>query len=127
MNLLGINSKGVFSTTQEVTEPVGQFNALLAATANQLLVTAVPGFRIVVLSFSANSAGLASYVGFKNGSGGAIRHFFLVPANTANPPNVQFDLNIAPGYFKTDAGVGLYADTGAVAVNLNFQYMLVRD
>jgi hypothetical protein len=97
------------------------YAALLAATANQSIVPAVTGKRIVVLSGTLASDTVASSITFKSASGGTNKHLFYLPAN----PSI---IQIPPqpwGAFNTNSGEGLFADTGGAAQRVSLRYIEV--
>lgn len=98
--------------------------SLTAATNNQLMVTAVSGKKILVLSGHLTSLGAQSDVAFLSASGGAVRKYLTIPANTVATPNVELVYNPV-GWVATNSGEGLYMNCGAVAVNADVRYIEV--
>lgn len=97
--------------------------AAVAATNNQLVVTAVSGKALMVIGGIFYSAGIATTLLFKSASGGASRYNVQVPVNTAATPNVFLPFNEA-GYFRTVVGEGIYVDnTAAVVANISINYI----
>ena len=98
---------------------------LTAATANQTVIAAVTGKSIVVLEGNLYSEGTAATVNFINGSGGAGRKKYYVPANTLAQPNVQLP-RVEWGIMRTGSGTGLFANTsGGAAVVVSLTYIEV--
>jgi hypothetical protein len=115
----------------KVYEVNGQVTPVLSAPiqatvgSDRQIIAAISGKRIRFMGFMAcaedattNFASLK----FKNGSGGtAFTH--TIPC-WAFPTSPQAGLPIVDsGYFETTAGVGLYADIGAVTVNMTVFYI----
>lgn len=87
--------------------------AVAVGTNNNLLVTAVTGSRIVVVSYNVLSAGAAdTLLTFKSASGGTNIYFEEAPANTKTPNKGIFN---PCGHFETIVSQGLYVDCGAGA------------
>ena len=92
-----------------------------AATANTLVITAVTGKRIVVVSYICGAATAADVVAtFKSASGGTVKAYINAPS-TAKPME-QGILNPA-GWIETETGQGLYVDVSAgAAANISLRY-----
>lgn len=106
---LFIEKGGVTVTPQNVQATIA------AAAANQLLAAGVSGKRIRLFSLVvASQAAAATYVTFKDGSGGAGLLVVDVPANSSASPNVILDPN-KYGWLDTSLATGLYCDVGAGA------------
>jgi hypothetical protein len=85
-----------------------------AGTTNNVVIAAVTGRSLRVLSMLLYTSGAQSAATFKNGSGGSNVFDFYVRAQASVP---SFDL-FPPtelGWFETTVGVGLYLDAGAPA------------
>lgn len=92
-----------------------------AATANTLVISAVSGKRIVVVSYICGAATAADVVAtFKSASGGTVKAYILCPS-TAKPME-QGGFNQA-GWIETNTGEGLYVDVSAgAAANISLRY-----
>lgn len=115
--------QGVFEDNNGTVVPVTDvYVSLTAATNNQSIVSAVSGKQIIALGIIASSQGLATQINLKNGSGGTVRSIIVLPANTVADPNVILPFDEL-GWMRTDSGVALVADCGAVAANISVRYI----
>lgn len=112
----------MFSTEKDgVCAPVTFEIELTAATANQSVVAAVTGKVISVLALTCETDGVATFCTLKNGSGGTRLHNIGVPAIAVGVAHPR-QFNVA-GWANTEAGVGLFADTGAAITRLSITYI----
>lgn len=81
------------------------FDTIAASTNNSLLIAAATGKRIRVLSLQISCGATPSTVQFKSASGGTA--ISPVYQNSISGPYTK------NGWFQTNAGEGLYVDTGA--------------
>ena len=95
---------------------------ILSVSNNQTVVAAVTGKKIRVMGLLATVGSGAGQAGvtLKNGSGGATRMAFVLPASTVGPIHLPL---VNSGYFDTDTGVGLFVDIATSVVNLNLFYI----
>jgi len=94
----------------------------LAVGANQLVITAVSGKRLLIVGGNAYSNGAATTLAFLSASGGTLLRMIQVPVNTAATPNVplclhQFD------QWETKTGEGLYCTNSAVVALVSVSYI----
>ena len=95
-----------------------------AATNNQQLIAGVANKRIMVLSLSATSDGVAGLLTFKSASAGTNKRSYTVPANTVATPNLQEPLNTT-GIFRTATGQGVFVDNaGAAVIHVAVSYVV---
>lgn len=113
------------SIFEDQLEPVlvkGAYNSFAAATANQLVITAVTGKKIRVVSLNMTNLGAQNSLFFMSASGGTVLDFYTIPVNTVATPNVTLPFDPA-GHFETASGQGLYLTTnagGAVQVRVRY-------
>ena len=99
-----------------------QYRSMTGAATNFVVVSAVTGKRIRLVSAIFRSAAASpSYVSFKDGSGGTALAVVAVPPNSAGA-NMVLELNTL-GWFDSSSGVGIYADIGAETVQGSFRYI----
>lgn len=107
--------------------PIQIQNAVLNSAVtgnNQLLVAAVSGkiVRVLSISFNANDANI---IALKSGSGGTLLLEILGVSPTIALPNIIYPFQFI-GWCDTAVGVGLYADVinvGASLASLSIQYI----
>lgn len=124
-NYIQYNPNGIFENAKDGVCPViNVLKGLLAATDNQLAVSAVTGKIILVLEASLCSATTAAgIVYFRDGSAGTAKRAMNAPPNNVGPGNFHLPFNPA-GYFQSTAGTGLYINnTSAAAAELSISYI----
>lgn len=94
----------------------------LAAAANQLVIPAVSGKRILVIGGNAYSSGAATTLAFLSASGGTLLRMIALPVNTAATPNVPLTLH-ALDQWETKTGEGLYCTNSAVVALVSVSYI----
>lgn len=92
---------------------VSFFKSVVAGTTGSVLVSAVTGKKIRVLSLNLVAVSTASTALITSATPGAYKFGAVVPANTVATPNQFFTADPKVGLFETDSGEGLYLDTGA--------------
>lgn len=114
----------IFNTGQAgaVCEVLDAFLASAAGTANQQIVAAVSGKKIIVLGGTLYSVGAAGVLLFKSASGGTIKHAYSVPLG----PGTNYELPTPPwGNISTDSGQALVVDNqGAAVIAVSIRYIV---
>lgn len=112
----------IFSDSTGRLDVISRLFTLVGATGNQLVIPGQAGKILVVLNGDICSVGAQSVLILKSGSGGTQHKGYIVPANTAVPPNVTI-LGYDWGNFACEIGQSLYADTGPIDVRLSISYL----
>lgn len=112
-----------FENVKEGALEIYHYCSGLAVANNQLLVAAVTGKRIQVVSGVAYSTGAFTQIFFKSNSGGAQLKSFALPANTSDTPNVNFCVSPIE-MFETATGHGLYIDVIADVPIVSINYII---
>jgi len=94
----------------------------LAVGADQLVITAVTGKRILVIGGNAYSNGAATTLAFLSASGGALIRMAALPANTSASPNVPLTLHQFDQW-QTRTGEGLYCTNSAAVALVSITYL----
>lgn len=94
----------------------------LAVGANQLVITAVSGKKLLIVGGNAYSNGAATTLAFLSASGGTLIRMIALPANTVATPNVPLTLHQFDQW-ETKTGEGLYCTNSAVLALVSVTYV----